>query len=709
MNRANEPVPGLLPHHQRELEASGLTTKTICAAGIYSETRYEPLAALLGWQMPNRNLAPAIVFPFRTADGANNYARIKPDRRIKIGGKPAKYLSPKGKPNHLYLPPGVADVLQRPEVDLLITEGEKKSLKATQEGFPCIGLVGVYGWKDGKSERLLPALERIAWKGRKVIIVFDSDVTGNEQVQTAESRLAYRLTILGAVVRIVRLPNGPQDAAGKPTKMGLDDSLMIHGPGELRKLLDSAQEPRPLSAVEIKEHAKKIDPCEEIEAYLRHLEQDGVSPLRFWNDEWFLWHDGSYRRVQPSEVRAEVIRRINRTNFAVTTSITSNLMDQLRAQAILPSAIESPAWIVQTPTDWPADELLATRNQLVHLPSLVAQQPGSFISATPRFFTNAALDYDFDFAAPPPVAWLEFLSQLWPHDPASIETLQEWFGYFLTPDTRQQKILLLVGPKRSGKGTIARVLRALLGTDNVVAPTLAGLATNFGLWPLIGKSLAIISDARLSGRTDLAVVTERLLSISGEDPQTIDRKNLTPITCKLPTRLTILTNELPWLTDASGAFVGRLILLRLTESFYGREDHSLTERLLAERPSILLWAIEGWRRLRDCGRFVQPENSGELIESMQGLSSPVSQFIEDCCLIGPSYQVSVQDLFAAWRRWCGVTGRINVGTEQVFGRDLRAALPHLQQCRPEVNGHRCRTYVGVKIRSDLPRELREMF
>ena len=91
-------------------------------------------------------------------------------------------------------------MLQQPQVQLLITEGEKKSLKATQEGYPCIGLVGVFGWKQKGSERLLPALERIAWRGRNVFVAFDSDVARNESVQAAESRLAQRLADLGAIV-----------------------------------------------------------------------------------------------------------------------------------------------------------------------------------------------------------------------------------------------------------------------------------------------------------------------------------------------------------------------------------------------------------------------------------------------------------------------------------------------------------------------------
>src|SRR5262249_11196231 len=92
-------------------------------------------------------------------------------------------------------------------------------------------------------------------------------------------------------------------------------------------------------------------------------------------------------------------------------------------------------------------------------------------------------------------------------------------------------------------------------------PTLSSLGTNFGLWPLLGKNVAMIQDARLSGRTDVAAVVERLLSISGEDALTIDRKNLPPVTTRLTARFMLLSNELPKLTDSSGALPGRMILL----------------------------------------------------------------------------------------------------------------------------------------------------
>src|SRR4029079_11210253 len=210
-----------------------------------------------------------------------------------------------------------------------------------------------------------------------------------------------------------------------------------------------------------------------------------------------------------------------------------------------------------------------------------------------------------------------------------------------------QKMFLLVGPKRGGKGTIGRVLTGLLGAHHVSAPTLASLSTNFGLQPLIGKPLALVSDARLSTTADSKIVVERLLSISGEDSLTIDRKYKEPWTGRLPTRFLIMTNELPRLSDASGALASRFILLVLTKSFYGSENPKLTGELLTEAPAIFNWALEGLDRLTARGYFVNPESGNDAIRQMEDLSSPISAFIRDRCVVGGRYQVKVDELWLA--------------------------------------------------------------
>ena len=699
---ADDRPANIFPNHYQQLLASGIDAATMKAAGIYSEANADKLAAILNRKATfvlKSKLAPAIVFPFVSADGRNGYARIKPDtpRRDKSSGKLVKYESPADHPNEIYLPPGVAAVLATADAELLITEGEKKALCASQHGFPCIGLVGVYGWKSKRQEGLLPALEAIAWQGRQTRIVFDSDIADKPEVQEAESRLAKLLCDRGAVVKVVRLPHGPPDASDKPTKMGLDDFLVAHGPGALRKLLDEADEPTPLEGVAMLRSAKELDPGSAAGNILDSMVADGVHTFRFWRGTFWRWHSGAYRELAAAEARGAVIRWLNKSYLQLTSNITNNVMDQLKAQALLSYSIEPPAWLESLGTVWPADETLATRSKLVHLPSMIGGAPDFTRPATPRFFTTSALDFDFAVDAPRPDAWLAFLDQLFRADPQSIDTLQEWFGLCLTPDTRQQKILMLIGPRRSGKGTIARVLRGLVGKENVAGPTLAGLSTNFGLWPLLGKSVAIISDARLSGRTDGAIVVERLLSISGEDALTIDRKNLEPTTCKLDVRLTILSNELPRLSDSSGALAGRMILLRLRESFYGKEDHALSDKLLGELPGILLWAIKGWHRLRQRGRFVEPDSSRELAGELADLASPIAAFIRERCEVGPGHRVAVDDLYAEWKSWCEENGRREPGLVATFGRDLMAAIPDIGRARPRDGDHRYRAYEGIGL------------
>jgi putative DNA primase/helicase len=73
---------------------------------------------------------------------------------------------------------------------------------------------------------------------------------------------------------------------------------------------------------------------------------------------------------------------------------------------------------------------------------------------------------------------------------------------------------MIVGASRSGKGTVARVWRALLDHANFVGPTLSSLKDQFGMQPLINKKAAIISDAWLDGHNQHEIV-ERLLTISG--------------------------------------------------------------------------------------------------------------------------------------------------------------------------------------------------
>lgn len=395
----------------------------------------------------------------------------------------------------------------------------------------------------------------------------------------------------------------------------------------------------------------------------------------------YRFYDGCRRRTETAEGGVEYVK------VKPYRKIIGDFIDALMAASLLRDDVPAPSWL---DGQGPAG-LIPLRNGLLEL-ATDRLHPHS-----PLYFGSYSLPFDHDPDPPEPAEWLRFLASVWPDDQAAIDALQEMIGLLLTGTTKYQKIFLLVGPKRSGKGTIARIIRQLLGPENVAGPTLSGLTMNFGLQELIGKPAAIIADARLSGRSDAAVIAERLLSISGEDVQTIDRKHRDPWTGMLSTRFVVMTNELPRIADTSGALASRFIILTMSRSFFGSEDHGLLDRLLAELPGIFAWALAGCRRLAERDRLVMPASSAAAVERLELLSSPVTAFLREKCIVEQGASIPCQKLFDNWKDWCEQQGE-KPSTVQSFSNNLHSAVPGLavKQVRDGVT--RWREFRGVRLR-----------
>ncbi len=420
---------------------------------------------------------------------------------------------------------------------------------------------------------------------------------------------------------------------------------------------------------------------------------------RFQGD-FYSYRGGRYCMVSEAFVHSELYdwlaRQYDPDGKPVKPNrrIVADHLDALKAHAFVDLPV-LPAWLIDCKQQ-PASEYLVCKNGMLHLPTR------EFGPHDPRLFSTSALDVEFDCLAPICHEWLAFLNSLFCEDQESIDVLQEYIGYcVLTEDTRFQKSLMLVGPKRSGKGTFLRVVGSLAGQANVASPTLGSLGTTFGLQGLIRARIAVVSDARISGRADIAAISENLLRISGEDAISVPRKHQQDWVGKLPTRFIIATNEIPTMADASAALASRFLIIRLTRSFYGAEDHGLTDRLLLELPGILHWAMDGLDRLMRRGRFVQPASGLQLVEEMESLSSPHSEFISDHCIADPAGETPIQSLYEKWCDWCRQHGRDHPGTSGDFGKKLRAALPNITTTQPRRDGARVRCYQGIRLRTAM--------
>jgi putative DNA primase/helicase len=428
---------------------------------------------------------------------------------------------------------------------------------------------------------------------------------------------------------------------------------------------------------------------------------EGIPTLRHWRGGWWEWKSSHWYEMEDRAMRSTLWKFTEHAVYVAGDGLApwapnrrkiGDLTEALAAICILPGDVDQPGWLDSATTGI----IVATNNGLLDV------ERRTLLPHTPRFFNQTAVPFDYDPETPVPRRWLGFLEELWPDEPDAIDVLGEWFGYVISGRLDLHKILLMVGPTRGGKGAIARVLTALIGRANVAGPTLNSLGGEFGLAPLIGKPLAIISDARFVGR-DSGIVVERLLSISGEDTLTVNRKYRDQWTGKLPSRLHVISNELPRLGDASSAIVGRIVLLLTTRSWLGREDYSLEPDLQGELPGILNWALDGLKRLSvdNANSFTRLVSADEAITAMRDLASPVGAFVRDRCEIAADKEVEVDRLYTSYGVWCEDNGH-KKAAKQTFGRDLMAAIPAVKKTRPrEGTGSESRVYVyaGIALRT----------
>lgn len=541
-------------------------------------------------------------------------------------------------------------------------------------------------------------------RGKNVVVVADRDQPGRKHAHD----VVERLRTIANSVRLAEAAVGKDAAdhitAGKSLEDFEDVLLHEHVDHEVvdqdlpAKDTDRPIYPSPGAPLDV---ARKL--------FADYRRTDGLRTLRAWRGGWMRWAGPHWFDLDPAQLRSEIYDRLGevdymrpvrekgvvvdyeRTPWDPNKRKIADVMEAMAAVGHLSTDIDPPTWIELHDLETSAAQVVSCQNGLLDLSTRTVSEH------TPALFNVVSVPFSYDRHVGAPTAWLTFLESVWPNDPDSIALLQEYIGYVLSGRTDMQKMLLLIGPTRSGKGTIARMLAMLIGRGHVSGPTLASLGTNFGMSPLLGKPLAVISDARL-GSTPAHTIVERLLSITGEDMLTVDRKFREPWSGKLPTRFVILSNELPRFKDASGAIANRLLILQMTNSFLGREDRGLDRRLESELPAILSWALDGLDRLTRNGKFTVPGSSDAAANLMMDMASPMSAFVRECCVREPAAEVERDLLYAAWKAWCEDNGHI-CGAKSSFGRDLRAVVPDLADRQPRINGVQVRYYGRIRLRN----------
>lgn len=324
------------------------------------------------------------------------------------------------------------------------------------------------------------------------------------------------------------------------------------------------------------------------------------------------------------------------------------------------------------------------------------------IDHSASFFNLTSIPHRFNPKAKSTIL-VPLMEEILSDDQECIDLLQEWFGYNLIPSQKYESLMMFVGLPRSGKGTIMDILTNVLGGDQCAVTNFRDLVGSFGLHQLLGKLSIQLRDASLPKNVDSAQALELVKTITGGDPVAINRKFKESLAnIRLTCRFTIAVNTLPELPDSSNAFESRLLLMPFAKCYRGKENRELKDMIRSnsdELEGVIMWALQGLKRLRKNKKFTMPTVADPLIKEFRSLTTPVSEFVENYCVMGEEdIWIEELQLFNCWRGWCR-EGGLSPGSRATFTQDLMSLFLKVRRDKMDVSGRRTFVYRNIKLTS----------
>jgi len=485
-------------------------------------------------------------------------------------------------------------------------------------------------------------MKAIPMHDREVIVLFDADRTTNPAVYDAGEDLRKQLSVVGGArqVRYASLPgHGSQ---------GLDDVLAQVSRDEraavLARVLEGASQDSGLRP----SGGSRFFGKGGLQA--RSLAEDIMSgrPMALSPGEDLLFYRDGVYVADANSLAAEVASRLDEAFRSVHVAtvrdfIIADLASRGRRVRV-------------------GSRLLNVANGMLDPLS------GELLKHDPSYLSATQFPVGWDPHATAPV-YEEWVRQCCGDQ---VEDLEETLSAMLDPSRSPTKAVLLYGPSRSGKSTLLRLARAVVGDRNASAVSLHQISTNkFMAAELDGKRLNAAADLSAGHIEDLS----SFKLATGGDPIQAERKFGQPFVFTNRALFLFAANEIPSVGENSGAYLERMRPFRFGVSFAGREDPEIEERMLHELPGILASWVRALQRRRARRNWLQtcPEVAAEFARG----SDKVRLYLQECTHFDERGTARRQ-VYTSYQQWCQSNGYASLGRNKFQARVRSAGVSERQ-------------------------------
>lgn len=511
---------------------------------------------------------------------------------------------------------------------------------------------------DGQHIDLADELDEV-WIGKTAAkpdfgFTFDAGGSGGDRSRSGKAmRCAARVKGAGGTYEqfVEALDKNPDTAAWKAEK-GLPN-----GGREMRRTWDNCR-------------AKPRDGDSDGDGGDMELTEDGVAlaftekfhdALRYCHDTgaWYVW-EGSHWRQNRDKIAfswaRQLVRKLNRSAEFKTKAITGKASF---AASVERFAQADRAFAVTTEKWDRARDLLGTPGGTVDLRTGIMRP-----AAREDHITKTTAITPAETADCP--TWLAFLAQATAKDAGLIRFLQQWCGYCLSGSTREHALLFIYGPGGNGKSVFLNTLAGILA-DYVASAAMDTFTSSPG--DKHPTDLAMLRGARLVTATETeegrAWAEARIKQMTGGDPVTARFMRQDFFTYTPQFKLTIAGNHKPALRNVDDAARRRFNIVPFLHKPETPDRH-LEHKLKAEWPGILRWMIEGCLDWQEHG-LVRPaivvDATAEYFEAQDAFS----QWLKECCIIGPPASAKPGELLASFTGWCQRNGEMTPNRNKMRG------------------------------------------